>query len=239
VPQRHGNQIRQSWEVPNAGTSDRRERAALAAAFPADLRADVITVVDAMPPGQFAAAKPFTLSIDGEVVAIPERIYNAPLPDSAVERLSVSQQSIAHCLYSRHHSGYVRQASIERVRAVDRVWVAPFVVRLLGEYVIEIVDVIGEALATFSHLSTHRRFAAENPRFMRRTAAQATSYWNCYYREYGRSPDLHEIEELVRLNPDYRYQRFQKAADYPAAAALALLDQPSSAMQRQRTPRDT
>ena len=54
-------------------------------------------------------------------------------------------------------------------------------VQLLGEYVIEIVEVIADAIRqeTVQDLSD---FARENPKFMAITRQRATSYWDCYFR---------------------------------------------------------
>ena len=46
----------------------------------------------------------------------------------------------------RHSDGHVREECLLQIVAVDRPWLAPFVVQLLGEYVIEIVEVIAATL---------------------------------------------------------------------------------------------
>ena len=65
-------------------------------------------------------------------------------------------------------------------------WTAPFIVRLLGEYVIEIVESIFGALATGEARSPLvticGHFAGHNPDFVALTRQQAASYWDCYHR---------------------------------------------------------
>jgi len=211
----------------------------IAGGFPEGLRTEARELAGLIRRHRHSPSDSFSVVVDGAAVSIPYRIYNDHPGNVAFETLSDDQHTMLHCIYSRHHNGHVRQAHIERVLGVDQTWVVPYVVRLLGEYVIEIVDVIYEALATAPNLATYRRFAAENPEFLRRTAAQATSYWNCYYREHGRRPDEHEIENPNQLNPDYRYRRFQEFVDYPAAGALALIAVPPSESEPQRAVPDT
>jgi hypothetical protein len=90
-----------------------------------------------------------------------------------------------HCLYSRHHDGYVRQRNADQLLKSDQPYVAPFIVRLVGEYVIEIIDMIRARLDLAHGTRTgtmYNRFVAENQAFVSRTQHQAISYWNCYYR---------------------------------------------------------
>lgn len=112
------------------------------------------------------------------------------------------RRSLALCLGTRHSDGRVREACLREVLGVDEPWVAPFVVLLLGEYVVEIVEAIAVALPSLNtaHLGS---FVQQNPAFMATTRRRATSYWNCYYR--GRSPKLADypairvLDALARL----------------------------------------
>jgi len=123
-----------------------------------------------------------TLSPDGfrvvagaELVTIPERLY-------VEERnLLASGNGLVACLLTRHHDGFVRQRALERVLRLDTLWAVPFVVRLVGEYVVEIVEQIDDGFAELplDHVSA---FVVANPDFMRLTRARVTSYWSCYYR---------------------------------------------------------
>jgi hypothetical protein len=155
----------------------------MARAFPTALRSLALSVARLLPPPMHRLAETFDVSVGGEIVHIPYRLYNPPLAGGALHELTVDERAILHCLYTRHHDGHVRQASVQELLSCDRLWVAPFVVKLIGEYVVEVVDVIREAFETDSVPSaTYRRFASENPAFIETTAQRATSYWNCYYR---------------------------------------------------------
>jgi hypothetical protein len=89
---------------------------------------------------------PFTVRVEGELVSIPYRIYNAEPVLSAAQRLLSVQQTILACLYTRHHNGHVRQRHLETIVGHAEDWVAPFVVQLLGEYVVQIVLAIQHGL---------------------------------------------------------------------------------------------
>lgn len=151
-------------------------------------------------------AQGFEVVVEDEVVRIPYRIYNPPLTGRALHELTAEERSILHCLYTRHHDGHVRQTNAQELLGHDHPWVAPFVVKLIGEYVVEIVDVIRNWLesafdAQSASCDTYRRFASANPTFIQATAQRATSYWNCYYRS-----------------------TYPNRAEYPAFRALRYLE---------------
>lgn len=63
----------------------------------------------------------------------------------------------------------------------------PFVIQLVGEYVLEILVTIQHGLAELdtpgtSQHAAYGQFLAGNPGFLALTSQRVTSYWNCYYR---------------------------------------------------------
>ncbi|MFJ1899731.1 MULTISPECIES: hypothetical protein [unclassified Streptomyces] len=159
----------------------------LAAAFPSRLAGDVRSVLAVMPDARHAPMEPFDVEVEGETLAIPTRIYNEE-PGADLERpLTGTQQMILHCLYSRHGDGRVRQRHLEQIVVSREPWVAPFVVQLTGEYVLEILDVIAQGLVGLAVPGSAQRrlygeFIARNPAFFARTERRVVSYWSCYYR---------------------------------------------------------
>lgn len=117
---------------------------------------------------------------------------------------------------TRHHDGYVRQRHLEPLVAEPGEWVVPFVVQLLGEYVVEIHEAILARLLPILDRSAdareaYRRFVAANPDFIAVTEARIASYWNCYYRD--------RFVRYRRRDPDGpRYP-----GDYPASIVLEAL----------------
>ncbi|MEH3067145.1 MAG: hypothetical protein PGN15_03495 [Aeromicrobium erythreum] len=119
-------------------------------------------------------------------------------------RLTSTQTGVAACIHSRHHDGRERQAWLPTLLAFDDPCASPFIVQLLGEYVVEIVTEIESTLRSMSpEASTMKWLAAfvnENAPFVALTRDRARSYWWEYYA--------------------HSHVTF---ADYPAARTLDLL----------------
>jgi hypothetical protein len=175
----------------------------LEAAFPASLRQAVAEVSRIMPPATFELAGAFAVTVEGESVEVPMRIYNPePLPEE-VEALTSIGRAVLWCIYTRHNDGFVRQRYLRRAIELDHVWVVPFVVQLIGEYVAEILVDIREGLVDLDVPGSEQprrfgRFVAENPSFFDLTRQRIASYWNCYQSAYRRSeyPGLLLISSL-------------------------------------------
>ena len=195
-------------------------RESLVAAFPAALEGDVRAVLALMPHVKCLQVRWFTVLVQGEKVTIPGRLYNPEPARSAEAGLSPVQSVILGCLYSRHDDGFVRQRRIEQVIAVAEPWVVPFVVQLVGEYVLEILMAIRRGLPDLVMAGSVRqalygRFLADNPEFFARTERRVVSYWNCYYGapylEFGSYPGavllemLRSATELTTGRPLPRY----------------------------------
>lgn len=130
---------------------------------------------------------------------IPYRIYNPPVRGSDVP---VSDLPFVAAIYTRHYDGHVRQSSMRLALESWQPWMSPFVVQLLGEYVVEIGVEIREWLATVGDSAKGHLYAftASNPEFTAITRARATSYWNEYYRGdflLRSYPPLEALREIV------------------------------------------
>lgn len=168
--------------------------------FPAALQQATLALLDAHPAAGFASAihPGFTVFVQGELLSAPGRIYCKPGDlRAAVAQSSGDTRLLALSLGTRHSDGHVREECLRQIVAVDRPWLAPFVVQLLGEYVIEIVEVIA---ATLHEHGPERLagFARENPQFMATTRRRATSYWHCYHRD--RFPALQAYPAIAALD---------------------------------------
>ncbi|MGV9505646.1 hypothetical protein ACWDQZ_08575 [Streptomyces tendae] len=177
----------------------------LVAAFPHQLASDVRAVLAVMPAARIAPVSPFSVYVGDEAVAIPYRIYQDELPDDVVRDLTGVQQAILHCLYSRQSDGLVRQRHLEQIASSDEPWAVPFVVQLVGEYVLEILESIQHGLSDLPSKGSAQRltygdFIARNPGFFARTERRVVSYWSCYYRwkfpVFGTYPGCHLLELL-------------------------------------------
>lgn len=125
-------------------------------------------------------------------MSVPGRIYNdVPSPES-VASLSSRQRQVLHCLYSRHCDGWVRQSHLAQILGSSDPWVIPFVVQLVGEYVLEILVDIRDGLRDLGVPGDRLRlaygeFLVANPAFFARTQRRLVSYWSCYHRAAFRS----------------------------------------------------
>ncbi|MDH1337098.1 hypothetical protein N5D77_24960 [Comamonas thiooxydans] len=141
----------------------------------------------------------FTISINGELLHAPYRVYYDKRElQQCIQESSGPTQQLALCLGSRHANGKVREACLRQLLEHGCNWVLPFVVRAAGEYVLE----IAEHLAAQTHRllpNSYGRFAAENPEFVITCKQQAASYWDCYHRQ--RYP-------LLRQHPGIRFLRW-------------------------------
>ena len=148
-------------------------------AFPAALRHDVVAVTQAT--SLTEGNGQFSVLVGGERLVIPYRVRaDAALLDRAGTHESV-QRDILSCIFSRHYDGRVRERALRQFVRSAEDWAVPFVLQLVGEYVIEIHRVIQEALP-FLNNSQYAAFLRANPEIYERTRQRAVSYWSCYYR---------------------------------------------------------
>lgn len=152
---------------------------ALTHAFPASLRDDALQVVSALPESPWNT-QPFSVRVGSENVSIPYRIYHDTARIDRA-RLTAQQTELLDALLTRHHDGFVREKHLARTIGRSYDWVCPFVVQLVGEYVIEILRVIQKDSCNLD-TRLYRRFMADNPAFFAITKQRVVSYWDCYHR---------------------------------------------------------
>lgn len=155
----------------------------LSLAFPRRLYADVQAALQSLPPSLTAptAHTIGPIRLDGEELRIPARLYNPPQPGLHLVGPVDVETAIVHCLYSRHHDGFVRQQHLARLLPLTATWQAPFVFQIVGEYVVELIELLESSLDDDSRAML-LSFVEENPEFCTRTHQRVLSYWNCYYR---------------------------------------------------------
>ncbi len=154
--------------------------AGLATAFPVALRGHALAALEVFPEPTVPSIAKFFVKVAGEVVAIPYRLYCDPSKIVAAHLMDLEKE-IVHCLLTRHNDGFVRQHHLARIVCSRNAWVPPFVIQLLGEYVIEITGVIHDNLSALDR-SCYKEFIRANPEFLTQIAQRVASYWDCYYR---------------------------------------------------------
>jgi hypothetical protein len=191
------------------------DTARLRGAFPASLAEDVDRVARVLPEkaSPISARDLAPLSL-GERLSLPYRVYfPEPRPED-FDSFSRVQRLILHCIFTRHHDGFVRERHLRQLLdPVQEPWVAPYVVQLLGEPVVEILEVLENHLEDLTQ-GYVRAFVTENSGFLSLTKERVTSYWNCYHR--ARHPNrsdyvgfklVRALEDAGRPQPARREQR--------------------------------
>ncbi len=179
-----------SWDAIVPKLPAGRALRLLAGLFPSVAESDLRAVRALLPADtaqQLAATgQPLRLiAWRGTALVLPYRVY-FPVPGAEqVRGLTSTQRQVFHCLYLRHHDGYVRQRHLEALLALAPGELAdfttPFTFSLLGEYVREIVEVLARHLTPGLEAS-YVRLIRENPLYWQQTQGRVASYWDCYYR---------------------------------------------------------
>jgi len=174
---------------------------ALVHAFPKEFVALARAVVSRLPPSQVAPSTHSIgpIRINRQPNHIPARIYVDPVSQPSKVNNQSTENRIATCLYTRHHDGYVRERFLRALLPVRTVWEVPFVLQLIGEYVVEIISAIETRLSD-DQAPLFTQFACENAEFIRLTQQRLTSYWNCYYRyQWSRLADYPGMRVMKQL----------------------------------------
>lgn len=129
------------------------------------------------------------LTVAGEPISIPCRSYVEPVmrPTGARPGLTTTELTVLGCFYSRHHVGFARQYWVRQILACEEPFVVPFVVALLGEYIVEIVTIICQELPDLADPTSptarrYGRFLVDNKDFHFLIRQRVASYWDCYFR---------------------------------------------------------
>ena len=130
-----------------------------------------------------AAHAAFRLALDNEMLVVPTRIYQ----DEAELRTRHADHPLAlDGILTRHHDGFVRARALARMlSSAPATWTFPFIIELMGEYVVEILQQIEDG---FEQLDSEAlaRFVTDNPSFLALISQRVESYWDCYYRAIPR-----------------------------------------------------
>ncbi len=180
----------------------------LAEAFPRSVRLTAMAAALAIGPSVVSSYQisRFMVLVSGEPVFIPDRVhFKAAASGGPV--LWRTQGQMAQCLLTRSTDGFQRQKALRQMLSVNQPWSVPFVIALAGDYVVEIIDDILQAVPSLDR-DVVRAFLVANPAFYCLVRARVASYWDCYYRRFPRDAYpgfklLHELDAIVRgLPPD-------------------------------------
>jgi hypothetical protein len=170
-------------------------------AFPSGMHNDALIAVEAFPANPYRWST-FNVRVNNETVSIPYRVYHNPASIRTNKNSSL-QKNLVGCILSRNHDGFVRQEYLTQIVVSNYPWVPPFVIQLLGEYVVEILRVIEANLGNLDK-ALYTQFLRANPDFLALTGQRVISYWDCYYRFSCRKEDypgfraIHFFKQLVK-----------------------------------------
>jgi hypothetical protein len=158
----------------------------LVKSFPIELKEDVEIVVNFLNTKKLTVHPYFEkeIFINNESIYIPGRIYTDENLKIDEITLSEKQKTILNCLYLTHNDGYLRQQKLELLKDNFEDFVIPYKMKILGEYVIEIIADL-EKNITEKSIGNYLKFIRGNPKYWNLTKSRIISYWGEYYkREY-------------------------------------------------------
>jgi len=155
--------------------------------FPAELKSDVEVAFAAMPNITVNGAAFATDSLLREyeltsgTVSFPYRLYIVDAKEEKIENLTDRQKKIIYCLYTRNSDGYLREKYAKKLLDAGlEEWCLPFIVSLCDDYVVEIVEMVYNALRERPN-DDIKAFCKRNESSVRKSYSRMVSYWNEYY----------------------------------------------------------
>lgn len=122
----------------------------------------------------------FQVQVKTEKLIIPSRLYfesGKTLGDHS----NAEEFLMFQCLASRSNEGFQRQRANRELLKDIQTWSSPYIIALIGEYVLEIILDTSEAM-TAENIQKLLPFVMENRPYWNLTKQRVMSYWNEYYR---------------------------------------------------------
>ena len=170
----------------------------IVSAYPSALSEEVKNALNVVPSAKLEPTESDIgqVRVADEMLHIPSRVY-FPEPDRhALARLSPVQKPLIAALYTRHHDGFVRERWVKELINTSTEWVPPFVIQLIGEYVIEIIWLLSSRREALKH-EHYFRFIQGCSELADLTCRRIVSYWECYFRHMTRHFSDHIAYQLA------------------------------------------
>jgi hypothetical protein len=147
---------------------------------------------------------PEPVAFGDEVLMMPQRLDYSPAAVDAAMSSSGDSAVVAACLGTKSYDGYLRQRSIEALLANPRAWSIPYLVDALGDYVLEILQVMEGYVPGELEKDYAEYLVANEERFVR-LCRRCVSYWNEFdrfrcrnlYPDWNAYPGARLIADLV------------------------------------------
>lgn len=146
--------------------------------------------------------------LTGEAVQLPQRIYFEDTLLLFPPDFTKEQRCIYHCIYTRHHNGYVREKHVKSllIEYPDELpeWVCPFLLSISGEYIMEILELLYKKLYPRENKTIQAMCLMNSQQFLY-IHDRMISYWNEFYR--GRCPQYKQYIGRKLFKDCYGYTR--------------------------------
>ena len=156
-------------------------------AFPSYLHKEATKIADFLQqndPKDFKIIGTEIVYLNGKVLELPQRVY---FGEFNTQNLTLVQEQMLNCLYLCHCNGHLREYYLRKVLEVKEDFALPFIAKLLGDYVIEILEVLHHELPNDTR-DKLRDFFRANLLYQKRIESRIASYWDLFYR--NAYPDL-------------------------------------------------
>lgn len=156
----------------------------------------------------------FEVTVNNEQIKIPYRIYFDFPSENEINKLigKQTQIEILFCIFSRHNDGFIREKCLKEIVASKNTWTTPYVIELLGEYVVEIIYEIKKRLNDIN-IEYYREYIMINYLYFEKICQRAISYWDCYYRliyKYRRDYPVFQVIEYIDNSREIFKLKFEK-----------------------------
>ena len=155
--------------------------------FPSYLQKDATKIADFLQqnaPKDFKTIGAEAVCLKGEFLELPQRVY---FGEYNTQSLTLVQEQMLNCLYLCHCNGHLREHYLRELLIVKENFTLPFIAKLFGDYVIEIVKVLHSELPDVTR-DKLRDFFQANPLYKKRIESRIASYWDLFYQ--NTYPDL-------------------------------------------------
>jgi hypothetical protein len=158
------------------------------------------------------------VTVSGEKLLIPYRHYDA------ADVPSFNSHSVLAAWMTRAHDGHVRELAVRSLLShPTKLWHPPYVIQLLGEYVVEICEVISDYVMRVLPLdpvaaNAYQSFWVANPQFITLTRSRAASYWAAYHwrsSPWLSYPGRSALDSIERLGRDMAVADDRTAQNQP------------------------
>ena len=149
--------------------------------FPSYLHKDTTKIADFLQqndPKDFKIIGREVVYLNGEALELPQRVY---FGEYNTQSLTLVQEQMLNCLYLCHCNGHLREHYLRELLIVKENFTLPFIAKLFGDYVIEILEVLHRELPNNTH-DKLKVFFRKNPLYQKRIESRIASYWDCFYR---------------------------------------------------------